>query len=423
MLRVNSEIAEHPVWFKPPRGGFGDVGLGLNWFAAAAFVSGVASARIVNVIGEVYVGELLLIQFAFLLLLLGGIRPLLALPAFGVFVQTAVLMLLGYMLSDIYRDAHPAQFLRGWARIILVTLDFVALAAIVAHDKRNLWWFVLGLALGSIGQLLVRGVPIMSPAGWKFGYSTPLVSLLACLSCFVPIRLACVAFVALGVWNIFMDFRILGAICVLVAAMLWVRSEGTTRLSGQQMLRSLMVCMIAGSIVTGAMLATQDEFSKRREQSNAGREAGLTVAAWAIMESPIIGYGSWPMDARLVNLYRQEMEEEGQLTPEGARTGIFAAHSQVLQAWVEGGALGVLFWLYYGYWLLRSGWYAALHRPADAFSPIYLFFVVYDFWHLLMSPFSGPTRIPIALGVAIICACAAERQAARVRACGTGSLH
>jgi O-antigen ligase len=179
------------------------------------------------------------------------------------------------------------------------------------------------------------------------------------------------------------------------------------------MLRLIMMCVLAASIVVGALLATQDEFSKRREQSNAGRQAGLTVAAWAIMESPIIGYGSWPMDARLVNFYEQKIEETGK--PEWQRNiNVFISHSQVLQGWVEGGVLGVLFWLYYGYWLVRSGWYVALQRPADTHLPIYLFFLVYDFWHLVMSPFAGATRFLIAVGVAIICVCAAERRPAHV---------
>lgn len=404
---------------KVPPAGFLRSGLPLNWYAAIALVCGIASARQVNVIGEVYLGEFLLIQFAFFMLLLGGVRKLVAMPAFATFLQLAVLMLLGYMLSDIYRDAHPAQFLRGWARIILVSLDFIALAAMVAQDKRNLWWFVLGMAVGALGQLLVRGVPMLSPAGWKFGYSVPMVTLLACFSCFVPIKLAALAFAGLGVWNIFMDFRILGVLCLLTAGILWLRAGGTFRLSGRQLLQVLAVGVATGGIVVGTMLATQDEFAKRREQSNAGREAGLTVAAWAIADSPLVGYGSWPTDKRLVNFYLKEMSEAGQLSDREAQGAIFVAHSQILQGWVEGGILGALFWFYYGYWLLRAGWFVILQRPVDAHWPLFLFYLMYDFWHLWMSPFSSPTRLPIAIGVALACICASEIRDARQQQCVT----
>jgi hypothetical protein len=386
-----------------------------------ALVCGISSARMVNLIGEVYVGELLLIQCAFLLLLLGKTRPLATFPALAIFLQLSVVMLLGYMLSDIYRDAGAAQFLRGWARIILVTLDFVALAAIVAHDKRNLWWFILGMSIGAIGQLMIRGVPMMSPAGWKFGWSTPLVTLLACLGCVLPVKFVAIGFMAMGVANVFMDFRIQGAICVAVAAILWIRDGGINRMTGTRLLQLVVVCTAAGGILGGAMLATSDEFAKRREQSNVGRSVGIKVAAVAISDSPLIGYGSWPMDARLVNLYYQSMEETGQFSPGEQRGAIFTAHSQVLQGWVEGGLLGALFWFFYGYGLVRSGWFVVMRRPLDAYTPAFLFFLIYDLWALFMSGFSGPTRLPIAVGVVMICICSAEMRKDREGACATSA--
>jgi hypothetical protein len=399
--------------FRPPRGGFGEIGLTFNWFAVITLICGIASARMLNFVGEIWAGELLLIQCAFLLLLLGKTRPLATYPVLGIFLQMAVLMLLGYMVSDIYRDASPAQFLRGWSRIILLTLDFVALVAVVAHDKRNLWWFIFGTAVGALGQLVIRGVPMMSPAGWKFGWSTPLVILLACLACLLPVKLVAVGFLVLGVANIFMDFRIQGAICVLMAVILWIRDGGIEQMTGPRVLQLLAVIMAAGGILGGAMLATSDEFAKRREQSNAGRGVGIAVAAMAVADSPLIGYGSWPTDARLVNLYYQKMDETGQLSPSEPRGATFVAHSQLLQGWVEGGLLGVLFWFLYGYGLLRAGWYVVRHRPMDAYTPIFLFFLIYNFWALFMSGFSGATRLPIAMGIVMICICNAEQRKVR----------
>lgn len=185
------------------------------------------------------------------------------------------------------------------------------------------------------------------------------------------------------------------------------------------MLRLLAVCMVAGTIFGGAMWATHDDFSKRREQSNAGRSAGLTVAAWAVAESPVIGYGSWPADPRLVNFYYQELEDSGQVFHNEPRGELFIAHSQILQGWVEGGLLGALFWFFYGYWLIRAASYVVMVRQADAYLPVFSFILIYDLWHLVMSPFSGPTRLPIAVGVTVICVCAAEMRRARDARCAT----
>jgi hypothetical protein len=379
------------------------IGLSISGIGIATFICGVASGRAVNFIGEFYLGELLLIQLALFIMLFGRDRSLLDVSAFGVFVQTAVLMLAGYIISDLYRDTNPGQFLRGWARVILLALDFIALAILIARDKRNLWWFVLGMGVGEVGQLLVRGVPLMSPPGWKFGYATPLAYLLACASYFLPIKLMCIAFAALGVWNIFMDFRIMGAICLMIAAVLWVRSSNPDGLSGVQLLKLLSACMIAGAIVAAALYATHDEFAKRREGSNVGREAGLVVAAQGVIESPIVGYGSWPTDPRLVSLFQEQVAEEGQSYGDSARVQAFTAHSQALQAWIEGGVLAVLFFVYYGIRLVSTGFNVALKRRPDGYLPIFLVFLIYNTWHLFMSPFSGPNRLPIAVSVAIIC--------------------
>lgn len=388
---------------------FGSIDLRITWLAITSLVCGISSARAVNLIGEFYLGELLLIQVALFLMLFGRDRSLLDISAFGVFVQTAVLMLAGYIISDIYRDTDPGQFLRGWARVIVLALDFIALAIVVARDRRNLWWFVLGMGIGGIGQLLVRGVPIMSAPGWKFGYATPIVYVVACLCYFLPVKLACIAFAALGVWNIFMDFRILGAICLLIAAVLWVRANTPEGLNGMQLLKLFSACMIAGGIVVAALYATEEEFGHRREGSNVGREAGLIVAARGVVESPIVGYGSWPTDPRLVSLFQEQVAEEGQTYGDSARVQVFTAHSQALQAWIEGGLLAAMFFIYYGLRLVSTGFHVSLRRQPDGYLPVFLVFLLYDTWHLFMSPFSGPTRLPIAVGVAIICMVALER--------------
>src|SRR5262249_15433533 len=105
-----------------------DPGPEWNWLAAATLVCGIASARMVNLIGEIYLGEVLLVQLALIVLMVQRERRLMAVPGFGTLVQLAVLMLAGYVLSDLYRDTHAAQFLRGWARVVLQVLDFMALA-------------------------------------------------------------------------------------------------------------------------------------------------------------------------------------------------------------------------------------------------------------------------------------------------------
>jgi hypothetical protein len=393
---------------------FGKTGLRPDWIAIATFVCGLTAARMVNLVGEVYVAELLLPQLAILVMVASrNTHHSTRNPAFGVLVQAAVLMLAGYIVSDLYRDTNPAQFLRGWARTIVLTLDFLALTAVVLRDKRYFWWFVFGFAVGALIQLKIRGVPLTDAAGWKFGYSTPLGYLMGALSCFLPVKLASLAFAGLGVFNVYMDFRIGGAICLMVACALWFRSSGAVGLTLAQSMRLIVAVGIAATILVAALVFTQEIYKSRREQSNQGREAGLVVAMRGIAESPLAGYGSWPTDPWLVTLYRTEAREGGVSEIELRKVGMFSAHSQMLQAWIEGGILAAFFWFVYGYWLIRAAAYSALFRPLDACSPVFLFILLYGIWDLIMTPFSSPSRLPIAMGIAIICICAGEMAVSR----------
>jgi hypothetical protein len=392
--------------FTPTR--FQRAGLKPDWLAVLMFIVGLASARMVSFVGEMYIGELLLPQLALVAMVANRNRDDGGVSTFGLFIQAAILMLAGYIASDIYRETNAGQFLRGWARVIVLSLDFIALVIVVRRDKRYLWWFILGLAIGALLQLKIRGVPVSDAAGWKFGYSTPLGYLLGALSCLLPVKLASIAFAGLGLWNIYMDFRIGGAICIIVSGALWFRSSGATGLNFMQSLRLVIAACIAGSLIVGALIATEELYKARRQQSNQGREAGIVVAMRAIVDSPLVGYGSWPTDPWLIGLYRSEAREGGLEERELQKVGSFTAHSQLLQAWVEGGILGAFFWFYYGFWLVRAAAYTALRRPLDACTSVFLFVLLYAMWNLIMTPFSSPSRLPIAVAIAIICVCASE---------------
>ena len=87
-------------------------------------------------------------------------------------------------------------------------------------------------------------------------------------------------------------------------------------------------------------------------------------------------------------------------------------HSQILQAWVEGGALGIAFFGLYGWRLIGTiHWYVWKKLP-DVLTPLSLFLVVSGFWSLLASPFLGIARIDIAMAVGAIAISIHERRMA-----------
>jgi O-antigen ligase len=162
---------------------------------------------------------------------------------------------------------------------------------------------------------------------------------------------------------------------------------------------------------------TQSDYAaQRRDASNIGRQVGIVFGAKAVANSPIIGYGSWGASNELAALHRESLVAvagPGYNYPiSGSTSGV---HSQTLQAWTEGGILGAVFFIIFGWQLLRNFKQAVLLRPLDALSPIILYFYLYSPWHLVMSAFSAPIRLFIAFGAVSVVIVDLERRALRTR--------
>ena len=122
-----------------------------------------------------------------------------------------------------------------------------------------------------------------------------------------------------------------------------------------------------------------------------GRNESL-VTVQAIMDSPLIGHGSWAKDRyyaelRQLMLYKlgfvnRFIEPENDLIP---------THSHLLGAWVEAGLGGALFWL-----VILGMIMATLRRLYASNDPVrpYLVFLMFLFvWDILFSPFGAQRRL------------------------------
>jgi O-antigen ligase len=194
-----------------------------------------------------------------------------------------------------------------------------------------------------------------------------------------------------------LDYRSLGALCVLVGSVAIARTKRVSRRS------------IAGWATAGAMLLTaigvisismqsSAEFADRRQESNASRLASIQVATDQVLESPLIGHGSWASNSALLDAVRNLTRNLGSKST--VESDAFGAHSMVLQAWFEGGLLALAFPLMYGFVLL-TGIGAAWNARGDTGKPIALIclWLFGSLNHLLFSPFNGSHRIDVAFSV------------------------
>jgi O-antigen ligase len=236
------------------------------------------------------------------------------------------------------------------------------------------------------------------------------------LAPFLPKKLTLLVLFAFGVLNIFLDYRILGAVFIVVAAIIWART-GRSDQSAISFAKyaKLSILIGLGLIgIVGTILLTQDEYAARRDASNVGRLSAIIVSMRAIADSPIVGYGSWTVNQRYAEMVRREIEmRRDQSLPEVQQLGSgsdFNAHSAILQSWVEGGLLGAAFFFVYGYQLVRSIHWHSLHRQLDHFSAVFTFTLIISLWAWMASPFSGNQRIQIAMAVSVIAAEAYDRR-------------
>lgn len=374
------------------------------------FIAGSLSHWRINLVGEIFIGEFVLLLVALAAAASGGLARAAKVPVFWLLIVLTVVTLGGYMMSDMIRETPQEQYLRGWARAGVLLTSFVALALAFAADRRTLWWFIAGFGIGGLLWFrLVEGLPLRSPAAWKFGYAVPLTLLLATTAAFLPARIVAIAFGVLGVWSIGMDFRIHGAICLLVGALLWLRT--TPALARQLDGARLAALALAGGLALVGVSAVIEHYStdwhdQRRQASNLTRLAGVKYGVMAVKESPVIGYGSWSTSPELRRIAAEAITAAEEAT--GAHWGMerrdvnFHTHSIILQAWVEGGLLGaslflVLLWLT-GRRLLS----AITDATSDPLKAAILFLLLFQVWNLLQSPLGAIIRMQVALSMAVL---------------------
>jgi hypothetical protein len=379
--------------------------------AVLALLVGLAAPVKLSLVGEIYLAELVLPLAALQALGAARARQMLASPAFRQILLAGLLTLAGYVLSDLARDTRPDQYLRGWGRVLLVLTDFASLGLLAGRDPRALWWFVLGIGLGRIAELrLLEGLPLSM---WKFGYAEPMVLVAAALGALLPRQAAALWFALLAYLSAKYDFRTFALLAMVLAAFAWTRGPGAAGAS-PRLGRMLPMALFAGIAAAAAFALLEvmggDYWEGRRAVSNAGRSAGLEIGWIAIGRSPFLGYGSWPEDAELATILRKLTYDSLGATWLDPKAGDdhFNPHSQILQAWVEGGAPGAALFLVLIYQTLKRLPYAAFGRPRDELSLVILYYLGTGLLNLFISPFSAPHRIGIAVGAVCLVLLARE---------------
>ena len=403
-----------------------------RWTAASigtdlfAFVLAGTASFSVRLVGDLPIAEIIQIPLAPILISAYGKRLLR--PRFAVIFSLMGLWLVGQVLTDIYRGTATIDWMRGDAAIVFFALDIAGLTVLLARNERRKVIFLMGLAIGSL--LSARFYPSRLSIGdpWKFGYSSGSILLVLLISSYFYSRrqymISGVLLAGISGVNLLMNYRSQVLFLLMTVALVFpIVPERIGRLRILPRAGSLMrVAVLAGialgsgwaasslvKFVTSAGLIGGEAQAKNEKQFETGGlllggRPEIQVSSRAVLDSPILGHGSWAKDFKYVEMLDDIRVEKGvqselQYVEEDSK-GLIPAHSHIMGAWVWAGILGAVFWAYLLWPVIQGIVRVTVLLPPLA--PIYVYLMIGMLWSILFSPFSTLARIGEALTIVLI---------------------
>lgn len=378
----------------------------------AAALIGLAAPLQLDWVGIIYAGEILLALVACWAVLTNLDNRLFWRRPFTTLLVCLSVTMLAYVAADLLLASETQNLLRGWARLIFLGGNFTGLYFLCRRNPFNILIYSIAAAAGALAWLYWTGHPLDD---WKFGASAPVTLLVACLVPLVMRRsvlAGSMALAAVGVLHIALDSREIGGNCLLAGLLLFARCSAFLRWKSFSWVLLGTLALAGIGVFLYAYVLTDQEYSQRRQFSNAWRTAALLTAVNGIAESPWIGNGSqannFGFQSRYDSIFadRTGVRYRGQQTD----TSTFSPHSQILQAWFEAGVLATTFFVYLGWKLATAFKYCIFRRALDVFSVLFAFCLLRATWHLLFSPFAGFARMDVALAAVVVSLVDAERR-------------
>ena len=317
-------------------------------------------------------------------------------------------------LTDIFVDAAPANRIKGLARVAFFALDLACVAAIIGTSLRKTEIFSIGMILSLCyssraggGDMALMWKMWLAPAASMavFLFASPL---------YVKRKYYAVLLLAVVLAAVNLHYAVRGAMVIDLAVgvlLMPIFPPGKFRQpffpsqrsgSSRHLARSFHGCRVgqpAGSQDGGkcrAILGKRSGKVRTTVPGKAGnyfggRPEGL-VAARAIMDSPILGHGSYAVDYKYYELLQEYRYRfgyaEGDDAEDVEEPGI-PTHSHLTMSWVEGGFLASLFWFYMLMLIARC--IIRLTETPHPLGPFYMYLLISLTWDILFSPF-GLTR-------------------------------
>lgn len=377
-----------------------------------------------NLIGALNLTDIILLLAFISLVLTGRIRV--ESPRARNILILGFLWLGSQILTDIVRHSVFADYARGWSSIGLTLINLCVLMTLLYRKPRRLMLFGTGFAIAYLGQFFLFPQEVQVQYAWKFGLSYPLSMVVAlwvsrkeCKGN-TPIILLTV----FGVFVVFTGARSAGGICVAAALYLAMNQYIARKTAGGVRLKTGFIVMMVFVFTIGTV-AVLSLYSYASAKGYLGEEAGgkfeqqssgkygvllggrieMLGAIPAIIDSPILGHGSWAKEPKYTVIMRQALaylDYEGALdmSKDELVEGLIPSHSFLLGAWVYAGVLGAFFWGWIWIMIVRS--LLRVYPPAANLLPLMAFVSFVLLWDILFSPFGTSRRAQVSYYLVLI---------------------
>jgi len=378
-----------------------------------------------SLIGRIFLPEIILIVILPFLLFFKGWMLREPLPKKLLFL--GVLWLFAQVITDLIRGTPFEDYSRGWAKITFFLANFATLYMLLSDNKKRLILFALGLAFsGLIAYKFNMNNPFSYAMSypWKFGVGGPITLLLILFSttAFINRVRFMPSFILffLALLNLYMGFRSLAGVCFLAGVYTFTQqhfaanTDVAVKFSLPKIAAiSLLLIIAIFSFLKLYEYAAENYWLGERARNTLqfqsgdlgvilGGRSAIYSATMAIVDSPVIGHGSWAKNPHYIDVMR-DLQKFGYTVGSFTglyRSGLIPTHSHFLGGWVEAGIMGAVFW---GWVLILTCKTLLLqYNIRDPLNPLIAYIGIGFVWDVLFSPFGAERRLIIAFYLVLI---------------------
>jgi hypothetical protein len=377
----------------------------------------------VRVVGNLYISELLL--FVVFVVMFKRHGHLLFEPLPKRILIFGLLWLFSQIATDLVRLTAFTSLLKGWASIVFFLVGFSSLHMLLSDNSRRLKLFIIAFALGGLLRCLIDPGYGFEGEPWKFGFGLPVMLLAIFLVIWgIEKRILMpffgeVILLMMGGLSIYLNGRSIGG-AIILAVLLFQFSKfrlfQKLFLVRMNPVKKIGLILVAAGTVFLVLVSYQwagesqvlpEKAQYKYELNNSssfgafglilGGRKEMLASIPAVIDSPIIGHGSWAEDPKYrAYLYRINTisgfdEDEDKLKRFIESKDSIPAHSHLMQSWVWAGLLGAIFWIVV-LKIIADSAMASMRFPR-AWTILILFISIKAMWDLLFSPFGSEMRL------------------------------